>query len=76
MQSLFSTLVAEKPHVSSAAPESFDSPLTVGIRLHPLLRIQSSITDWVEILSSEKYKENDYDGCGRPLLVQGAPFIS
>lgn len=36
MQSLFSTLVAEKPH--------------------------SSITDWVEILSSEKYKENDYDG--------------
>ncbi|KAG8955423.1 putative actin patch assembly and actin polymerization protein [Tulasnella sp. 424] len=36
MQSLFSGLVAEKPH--------------------------SSITDWVEILSSEKYKENDYDG--------------
>ncbi|KAG8989562.1 putative actin patch assembly and actin polymerization protein, partial [Tulasnella sp. 427] len=36
MQSLFSTLVADKPH--------------------------SSITDWVEILSSEKYKENDYDG--------------
>ncbi|KAG8891471.1 putative actin patch assembly and actin polymerization protein, partial [Tulasnella sp. 403] len=37
-------------------------PLTIMPLATSIALSRSSITDWVEILSSDRYKENDYDG--------------
>ena len=54
---LLASITSEKPHVSH-----FNSGVLRQATDTPRPHYQSSITDWIEILSSDRYKENDLDG--------------
>jgi hypothetical protein len=57
MTSMLSALRSEKPHVSSSMWKAVGDQ---EADMRPIY--QSSISDWIEILSNDSYQEDELDG--------------